>query len=418
MARAASGAPARLGRFLLLRSRLLALCLLLVPFAALACGGRAGEPVEGSGRDGPPPGAWAGSLASDSAFGRLHARLSEPGAYFDTDNLISNEASYLHVIGALEERGVRGGAYIGVGPGQNFAYIAAVRPRIAFIVDIRRDNALQHLMFKALFEAAGNRIEYLCLLVGRSCPGRPADGGRWEERGVGELVDAVDAAGPDARAAERARRTVEARVEGYGIPLSSADRATIGRFHDAFVTDALDLRFSSHGRRPRFYYPTLRQLLLERDVRGRPGSYLATEEAFRYVKALSDGNLIVPVVGDLAGPRALAEIGRLLEARGETVSALYASNVEFYLWRQGKMDAFFANLERLPRNGRSVLIRSYFGGGFRAPHPERVPGYASTQLVEPLGPLLEAHRRGEIRSYWELVTGERGPAVREGASSG
>src|SRR5215207_5179885 len=107
---------------------------------------------------------------SDSAFAALVARLSEPGGYFDSDNLISNESSYLHVLGAVRKLGVSGGAYVGVGPDQNFSYIAQVRPRIAFLVDIRRDNLLQHLLFKSLFEMARNRAEYLALLTGRTAP--------------------------------------------------------------------------------------------------------------------------------------------------------------------------------------------------------------------------------------------------------
>src|SRR5262252_6651083 len=86
---------------------------------------------------------------SASEFARLIERLSEPNGYFDTDNLISNEASYLHVIGKLRRMQVTGGAYLGVGPDQNFSYIAQIRPRIAFIVDIRRDNLVEHLLFKA-----------------------------------------------------------------------------------------------------------------------------------------------------------------------------------------------------------------------------------------------------------------------------
>jgi hypothetical protein len=49
------------------------------------------------------------------------AALSEAPGYFDTDNLISNERSYLDVIPALKARGVHGGGYIGVGPDQNFS---------------------------------------------------------------------------------------------------------------------------------------------------------------------------------------------------------------------------------------------------------------------------------------------------------
>src|SRR4029078_4879042 len=86
-----------------------------------------------------------------SPFATQIAALSEPAGYFDTDNLISNERSYLQVLPELRRRNVKGGAYLGVGPDQNFPYIAEVRPSIAFIVDVRRDNLLLHLLFKALF---------------------------------------------------------------------------------------------------------------------------------------------------------------------------------------------------------------------------------------------------------------------------
>src|SRR5688572_33360977 len=87
-----------------------------------------------------------------SPFAAQIASLSEAPGYFDTDNLISNERSYLQVIPDLRAPAIRGHAYIGVGPDQNFSYIAAMRPSIAFILDIRRDNMLLHLLFKALFQ--------------------------------------------------------------------------------------------------------------------------------------------------------------------------------------------------------------------------------------------------------------------------
>jgi hypothetical protein len=104
------------------------------------------------------------------SFASRVERLSEDGGDFDTDNLISNEQSYLDVIPALKTSGVSGGAYVGVGPDQNFSYIAQIRPAIAFIVDIRRDNLLLHLLFKALFASARNRAEYVSLLTGRPAP--------------------------------------------------------------------------------------------------------------------------------------------------------------------------------------------------------------------------------------------------------
>src|SRR3954453_15325164 len=77
-----------------------------------------------------------GQLQTPTSFASRIAALSEPGGNFDTDNLISNEKSYLHVVPALRDAGLSGGTYIGVGPDQNFSYIAQVRPSIAFIIDL------------------------------------------------------------------------------------------------------------------------------------------------------------------------------------------------------------------------------------------------------------------------------------------
>ena len=112
-----------------------------------------------------------------TTFAAQIERLSEAEGAFDTDNLISNERSYLEVIPALISAGVSGGAYIGVGPDQNFSYIARIRPAIAYIIDVRRDNLLLHLLFKALFANARSRVEYASLLTGRvaATPARGVD---------------------------------------------------------------------------------------------------------------------------------------------------------------------------------------------------------------------------------------------------
>src|SRR4029079_7788958 len=61
-------------------------------------------------------------------------------------------------------------AYLGVGPDQNFTYIAALKPRISFIVDIRRQNMLLHLMYKAIVEESPTRSEFLARLFSRPEP--------------------------------------------------------------------------------------------------------------------------------------------------------------------------------------------------------------------------------------------------------
>src|SRR5262245_13142850 len=89
---------------------------------------------------------------SDSEFWTLISESSEPGGYFRSDNFVSNESAFQHVIPVLKKRIKPGGVYVGVGPEQNFTYVAALGPKLAFVVDIRRQNMLLHLMYKALFE--------------------------------------------------------------------------------------------------------------------------------------------------------------------------------------------------------------------------------------------------------------------------
>jgi hypothetical protein len=378
-----------------LAPRALAIGALLV-IAPAAWSARKSFPIDG--------GALHPSVAplSDSTFARLIARLSESGGYFDSDNLLSNEASYLHVLGRMRALGVSGGAYIGVGPDQNFSYMAQVRPRIAFIIDIRRDNLLQQLLFKSVFTRARNRAEYLALLLGRPLP---RDSQRWDSATVEELVALIDSTPPSPDAAARAQEVVLSTVKGFAVPLDERDLETIGRFHRVFIDAGLDLRYTSHNRPPRAYYPTYRQLILERDLSGKQGSYLASESDYRFLKSLQERHLVVPVVGDLAGEHALTAIGKLMAERGEKVSAFYTSNVEQYLMRDGtSFDRFAVNLRRLPRDSRSVMIRSYFGGGFYRQHPNSVPGYYSTQLLQTLDSFVAEHEAGGYQTYRDVVT--------------
>ena len=332
--------------------------------------------------------------ASQSTLAAQIAALSESGGYFDTDNLISNERSYLHVLPALQRANVRGGAYIGVGPDQNFSYIAAIRPSIAIIVDIRRDNLLLHLLFKSLFAESRTRVEFLALLFGRPVPDSPV----WEKRSIQELAKYVDDAKPLDRAATETRRTrITARLKSFGIPLASEDLQTVDRFHRRFTDAGLGLQFESTGRPPQGYNPTYRDLLLETDGSGRAGHYLATEDGFQFLKTLEARDLLIPVVGDFAGPKALASVGRFLKERNERVSAFYASNVEFYLFRNGTFPRFVANLGLLPRSTGAVMIRSVFSGG------RPMPGYASASLTQPLAELLDGYAQGRFRQYFELT---------------
>ena len=354
--------------------------------------------------------AYASPLAlsptpADSAFARLVQRLSEPGGYFDSDNLISNETSYLHVLDGMRRLKVQGGAYIGVGPDQNFSYIAMIRPDIAFMIDIRRDNLLEHLLFKSLFAMSRNRVEYVCFLFGKPVP-RDVD--HWGSKSIQDLVEYIDAIHTDGDLADSVQSAISQRVRRFGIPLSTLDLETIARIRDAFVRDSLDLRYSSIGRAPRPYHPTYRQLLLEKDRSGRQANFLASEEAFQYVKGLEGRDLVVPVVGNAAGEHALAAIAQLVAERGEKVSALYISNVEQYLIRDGGFPQFAENVKLLPRDRRSVMVRSFFGYGYgfgtAGAHPLNVAGHYSTQILQMLDAFVATYDSGAVRSYYDLIS--------------
>lgn len=332
-------------------------------------------------------------------FAALSARLSEPGGYFDSDNLISNETSYLHVLGKLREIGVSGGVYMGVGPDQNFSYIAKIRPRMAIMIDVRRDNLLQHLMYKAIFARSRSRVEYLCNLFGKPFPKSKG----WEQRTVKELSDYIDATPSDPKLFEKTLAQIRRDVSKYGIPVSNTDLETITSIHRAFYSAGLDIRYSSHHRPPRSIYPTYRDLLLERDLTGQMQNYFNSEDDFQFLKKLQDQDLIVPVVGDLSGPQSVKAIGKYIAELKEKVSAFYVSNVEFYLARQGTFDKFIENLKTLPIDNRSMIIRSYFNY-YAPPHPQAERDHFSTQLLQRLEDLIKQCDSGECDSYNDIVT--------------
>jgi hypothetical protein len=345
----------------------------------------------------PPP----AQLGDSVPFARLVQQLSESGGYFDTDNLISNEASYLHVIGAIRSVGVKGGAYLGVGPDQNFSYITASRPEIAFILDLRRDNQLLHLLFKSVFESARNRLEFMCLLFGRPVPANPQ---AWNARSLNDLIAYIDATPADTIRHQRDHKLLVDRIRSYGIPLGSADLATLSRFHDEFTRSGLDLRFTSYGRGPRSYYPTIRQLYLEKDLSGKQANFLAREDDYQFLRDLERRGRVIPLVGDFGGRRALKGIAAFLQGHHLGVSLFYTSNVEFYLFRQGTFRRYVENMRTLPWSDPALVIRSYFGGVMGQPHPQAVPGYASVQLAENVKDFLRITANPEGVSYWDLVT--------------
>jgi hypothetical protein len=106
----------------------------------------------------------------DAAFWKMIEDFSEPGGTFTSENFSSNERGYQNLMPKLQSIVKPGGVYLGVGPEQNFQYIAGLRPKIAFIIDLRRQNLIQHLMYKAAFEMSANRADFLSVIFSRRRP--------------------------------------------------------------------------------------------------------------------------------------------------------------------------------------------------------------------------------------------------------
>src|SRR3954463_6547768 len=103
----------------------------------------------------------------DGSFWKLIADLSEPNGEFQSENLLSNETDFPGVMSTLKSTVPAAGVYVGVGPEQNFNYVAAIRPRMGIIIDIRRQNMLEQFLYKALFELSPDRSAFISRLFSR-----------------------------------------------------------------------------------------------------------------------------------------------------------------------------------------------------------------------------------------------------------
>jgi hypothetical protein len=333
-------------------------------------------------------------------FSRLMASLSEPEGYFDSDNFVSNEAGYLKVLPVLRQLGVHGGVYLGVGPDQNYSYIAEVKPELAFLIDIRRQNALQHLYYKALFQLSEDRAGYLERLFGRKLKSQPESRRRGET--IAELLRLVDDAPEDRDFAQKSISEACSAIRSWNAALDEADFETIRYIAQAFMEGGPDIKFSSYHRAPRPHHPTYRQLLEETDAAGVRCSFLAQERRFQYVKLLQQENRIIPVVGDLGGTTAVRRTAEELRRLGLHVECFYLSNVEFYLFGGNRWRVFVENMRILPWAPNGILIRSY--ANMWHPHPDHIPGYYMTSLVQPVRSFLRNEEGGKDDTYWDLVT--------------
>jgi hypothetical protein len=242
-----------------------------------------------------------------------------------------------------------GSVYLGVGPEQNFTYMAAVRPGMAIIFDVRRGNLNMQLMYKALFELAADRAEFVSLLFAK-----PRPGGLSNASTVSEIFSAFANSETSRPLYEKTLAAIKnLLLKTRGLPLPQRDIDGIETIYRTFYASGYYVRAS----------PSYWDLMVATDAAGVTRSYLASDAGFAFLKALQSRNLVVPVVGDFGGPKAIRAIGQYLRTRGATVGTFYLSNVEQYLVQDGKWAAFCANVAALPLDASSTFIRSSSGSG-------------------------------------------------------
>jgi hypothetical protein len=342
------------------------------------------------------------SRLSDEAFWKLVSDLSEPDGAFISDNFVSNERSFQHVLPDLSRDHQPASAYIGVGPEQNFTYILALKPQIAFIVDIRRQNLVVHLMYKALFELSADRAEFLSRLFSRARPENLSGDTR-----IDVLLHAFRGIPADPQIFEDNLKRVKQRLTvDHGFKLTIEDEAGLEKVLEAFGRGANNLSYNGPVA-PGGILPTFDEMMQETDKEGIPRGFLSTEAGFRALKEFQGRNLVVPVVGDFAGSHALRSVGQYLRDHGATVTSFYTSNVEQYLFLNKVFDGFYANVSTLPLSAKSVFIR----GLIVAPNGEysASPAFTRTSRFETqlfsIPDLVQRFAAGTIEKYNEILSG-------------
>lgn len=359
--------------------------LLLVASGSLSCARHTPPATPGA----PPPTAVTQKAApaptppphlpdrlSDQEFWTLTHDLSEPDGTFRSDNLLSNEVWLQYVIPDLLAVNRPGRVYMGVGPEQNFTYIAALKPAMAFIVDVRHANLDLQLMYKALFEMSADRADFVSRLFSRK---RPA--GLTKTSSVAEIFDAYAKEQPDeALYADTQQAIIDRLEKTHGFTLDPQDvpgiKYVMGYFHDYGPELTYWVSGGFGGRGGFRNAPTYADLMVATDADGNMRSFLANEENFGVMKALESKNLLVPVVGNFAGPKAIRAVGTWIRQHNAVVSAFYLSNVEQYLNMDGIWMDFCSNAASLPIDDSSQFIRAYRGPGFG--------GWSLSQGISPM----------------------------------
>src|SRR5262245_9763086 len=349
------------------------------------------------------------SSLTDEAYWSLINEFSEPNGYFRSDNFLSNEKAFQQVLPTLVSTLPTNGVYVGVGPEQNFTYLVALKPKLAFIVDIRRQNMIEQLLYKAFIEMSATRGEFLSRLFARK---RPAD--VQTNAPVATLFAAYANVTPSDELFKQNLQAAKDRlVNEHKFVLTPDDLKSLEYVYSAFFRGGPELNYSfspaAAGVGFGGGFPSYLELMNETDGQGERRSYLATEENYRVLRDFQRNNAIVPVVGDFGGDKALRAVGDYVRMHGATVTAFYTSNVEQYLFQEAyAWRRFLSNVATFPIDVKSTFIRSISNRGFPFTQFRRYsPGARASTALCSMAELVKAFNAGQIHQYTDVVAMSR-----------
>ena len=333
---------------------------------------------------------------SDGDYWKLIQEFSEPDGFFPSQNLVSNEDTYQVVIPELQRLIKPGGVYVGVGPDQNFTYIAALKPAMVFLPDVRRGNSHMHLMYKALMEMSADRAGFVSRLFSRQEPE-----GLGTNATASDLFTAFATVEPSRAMYAQTLEAILAVLTKRGYKPEEFDIRGIEYIFSSFFAAGPYLSYSSAPATGRSRYPSFDELQRATDADGLARGYLANEDNYRVVRDLQRRNLIVPLIANFAGPKTLRAIGTWVRERDARVTTFYASNVEQYLFQDGIWGSFAENLAALPTDASSTFIRSCFNVCVNT------TGSRVVMLLDSIPALVRDHRAGMVRGYFDVLARQR-----------
>jgi hypothetical protein len=259
-------------------------------------------------------------------------------------------------------------------------------------------------MYKALMELSVDRDEFVSKLFSRA---RPA--GLDATTTPDKLFAAYVAATPDSTLYKKTFAAIKEQLASHGFAMGDSDVKSMEYVYSQFYEGGplINYSFSSGGGGGfgRGNMPTYVTLQTATDTAGKNWAYLATEANYRWLKDFETKNLLIPVVGNFAGPKAIRAVAQYLKDHQAVVSAFYTSNVEQYLFQQDdEWSRFYKNVATLPLDANSSFIRSISGGrGYTSATPQMRYGGRLASVTSGIQDIIKAFNEGKIQYYGDVI---------------